>query len=475
MIDNLIWFRKDLRLNDNPALYYACVDEYKSASGILILNKKKWNEKIVSKNRIRFMYKNIFSLKRNLKKIGIELIFYTCRDFFEYTCLLYNFCYTNKVKELYFNKGIEKEDLEEDKIIIKKLKKITKCICFNGNLLIDPEKIKNKNKKTYKVYSYFLKSCISFISNNNINIIPFPKIRKNKLNLIKSYNDSIKIKKKLSPCYEEHALNKLNNFIKLKINKYHITRDFCINSTSFLSPYINIGVLSLRECINNIKNNNFDFIEKKNSGHFKWFSEIIWREFCHHLIIEYSDFFDSKKLIKWTKYIKWENKIKKIQAWKNGTTGFPIIDAAMRQLKKTGWMHNRLRMITSSFLVKDLLVDWKIGEKYFYYHLIDGNSAINNFNWQWISSSGICSSPYFRMINPITQSKKFKSIYKYIKFWIPELKNIPFNEIHEPYNWIIKNKINYPNQIIEHKTAKINFFKACKKAIYIFKSKNINK
>lgn len=228
-----------------------------------------------------------------------------------------------------------------------------------------------------------------------------------------------------------------------------------------LSPYLSLGVISARYCLQMIlkKYQKTELTIILNSS---WVNEIIWREFYYHLLINFPILGKSQSLLKWEKKIHWENNINYFNAWKNGQTGFPIIDAAMKQLNKTGWMHNRLRMITSSFLVKNLLIDWREGEKYFMYNLIDGDYALNNGGWQWSASIGSDSTPYIRIFNPLRQSKIFDKSGVFIKKYLPELKIIPNNYIHNPYEWIIKNdcKIDYPKPIINYKNSKEKFLSA---------------
>ncbi|MBZ2279396.1 MAG: FAD-binding domain-containing protein, partial [Buchnera aphidicola] len=190
-----------------------------------------------------------------------------------------------------------------------------------------------------------------------------------------------------------------------------------------LSPYLSIGVLSSRQCLMELlKNKNYTL---KTLYDMTWLNEIIWREFYYHLFIGYPYLSKCQSLQPWEKNIIWLNDAKKFHAWKNGNTGIPIIDAGMRQLKMIGWMHNRLRMITASFLVKNLLINWRKGEKYFMSQLIDGDCALNNGGWQWAASVGSDAVSYIRIFNPLLQSKKFDKDGKFIKKFIPELKIVP--------------------------------------------------
>ena len=168
----------------------------------------------------------------------------------------------------------------------------------------------------------------------------------------------------------------------------------------------------------------------------------------------------------WTEKIHWHNKQDEFNAWTQGLTGFPIIDAAMRQLNQTGWMHNRLRMLTASFLIKDLLIDWRWGERYFMSQLIDGDFASNNGGWQWAASTGTDAVPYFRIFNPTTQGRKFDPDGEFIRHWLPELANVPNRYIHTPHEWSAKtnNSLDYPLPIVDHAKARIRAIEAYEEA-----------
>jgi deoxyribodipyrimidine photo-lyase len=185
-----------------------------------------------------------------------------------------------------------------------------------------------------------------------------------------------------------------------------------------------------------------------------WQSELIWREFYQHLIYFEPKLSKGHSFTMWGDNLVWRNNPAEIEAWKRGRTGYPIIDAAMAQLNNTGWMHNRLRMVVASFLVKDLHVDWRIGEEYFMSNLIDGDYAANNGGWQWCASTGCDGQPYFRIFNPITQGEKFDSDGSFIRRWIPELETVPEQYIHKPWCWPKAKSLSYPSPIVDHKTER---------------------
>ena len=274
-----------------------------------------------------------------------------------------------------------------------------------------------------------------------------------------------KFEKNWSPS-ESEALQKCKDFVKEKITDYGNLRDIPgVNGTSKISPYLSFGQLNVEtvweEC-NKIKN--------KREGYRKYINELGWREFSHSLI-NYFPKMLSGNLRKEFDSFPWVENKKYLDAWKKGKTGYPIVDAGMRELYETGWMHNRLRMVTASFLVKHLRIHWKEGEKHFRNCLLDFNEANNVAGWQWVSGCGADAAPYFRIFNPMLQGERFDKKGVYVKKWIPELKNIPEEYIHKPWeiNTEIKNfklGINYPKPIVDHKKAReaaLNAFKKIKK------------
>jgi len=230
-----------------------------------------------------------------------------------------------------------------------------------------------------------------------------------------------------------------------------------LSATSELSAYLAIGVLSVRQCLARLQLEHPEFMQSPSSGAFGWFSQLIWREFYLHLLVMYPKLSKNQPFIDWTKRVQWRQSEQDFTAWRQGKTGYPIVDAAMRQLNQTGWMHNRLRMIAASFLIKDLLINWRRGEDYFMSQLIDGDLALNNGGWQWAASTGNDAAPYFRIFNPTTQSQRFDHGGDFIRQYLPELAQVPNEAIHQPHKWAKKNNIslNYPEPIVEHASARL--------------------
>jgi len=235
-----------------------------------------------------------------------------------------------------------------------------------------------------------------------------------------------------------------------------------ISGTSALSPYLRFGMLSAKQAILAAKNKSvINKPNKSNHGSEIWINELIWREFYQSILYHFPKVLTTAFNPKF-RDIVWRKSVQDLSAWKTGMTGYPIVDAGMRQLAATGWMHNRSRMITASFLVKHLLINWQEGERWFMEMLVDGDPAANNGGWQWVAGTGTDAAPYFRIFNPILQGKKFDPQGNYVRQWVPELQNVPQKFIHSPWEMTISEQQTfgvtlgktYPQPIVDHEFAR---------------------
>jgi deoxyribodipyrimidine photo-lyase len=369
-----------------------------------------------------------------------------------------------------------------------KLKNITEnydCDFFSYEdyLLHNVNTIVNSSGKYYSVFSPYYRQCIKYNVDKP---------------LIKKYTNYINFKYNIK---HEVTFNKINKFIfgnedgiyndnnndnndnnnneiednfistreeglkKIKAIKNHKQyaqdRDNLYQNTTRLSPYIKFGLVSIREVYHKI----FDLFGKKHD----LIRQLYWRDFYYNIAYNRPDIFKSKSFKKTYDAIVWKTNINFYTKWKEGKTGYPVVDAGMRELNATGYMHNRTRLITSNFLVKHLFIDWRKGEKYYASKLIDYDPSINNGNWQFSASSGADAQPYFRMINPWLQAIKFDPDCEYIKKWIPELRDVPVEDIHDWQNQYHEYNIDYPAPC---KIYDFNKLKKESKAIYLKAFKN---
>jgi deoxyribodipyrimidine photo-lyase len=260
------------------------------------------------------------------------------------------------------------------------------------------------------------------------------------------------------------AQRRLQSFVNdLRIQQYANTRDrMDLPGTAQLSPYLRFGMVSARQAVVTAQS----AIESAPNpsaakGATTWLNELIWREFYVSILYHFPQVRGANFQQKFNA-MPWENNKDQFLAWCKGRTGYPVVDAAMRQLVQTGWMHNRARMIVASFLVKHLLIDWRWGERFFMQHLVDGDPAANNGGWQWTAGCGTDAAPYFRIFNPILQGKKFDPHGKYVRRWLPELANVPLANLHTPWEMppLIQQEVgcvigrDYPRPIVEHSWAR---------------------
>ncbi len=275
------------------------------------------------------------------------------------------------------------------------------------------------------------------------------------------------------PGTEEEARNRLSSFIENEIEKYQSRRDrMDLEGTSQLSPYLRFGLISPREAFAKAQVARIQAKgDQKRSEISTWMDELVWREFYTAILYHFPRVMDGPFREDY-KDIRWRYAPEDLQAWQAGQTGFPIVDACMRQLLNTGWMHNRGRMIVASFLTKDLLINWQKGESWFMANLIDGDPAANNGGWQWSAGTGTDAAPYFRIFNPVLQGQKHDPDGEYIARWVPELSELPVKYRHEPWKMSqeegksrnFKLGKDYPQRLVDHKFARQRTLDAYKSA-----------
>ena len=459
----LFWLRDDFRINKN----YALIEATRNHDQVVVFYLYKKSIYHHQEAQKWWLSKSLFSFQKQLDNLNINLEIIKTDSF----KIFFDKLLTKKNISLYWNKVYEPDYLKFDEYLLKNLK--SKNILFKickGNVLNEIDEIKKGDGTPFKVFTPFWRTAEKYY----IEKIPLKEkiIKKclRKKNYLENRIDSKEILPKNNwfknfdkiwlPS-EESAIRELKNFIKNRIINYSEGRNFPnIIGTSKLSPFIKFGQIHVEtiwnECLN---------AKNKTIGTSKFLAEIGWREFNHSLINYFPHMLRNNYSKKFDKF-PWEKNTKFLSAWKKGLTGYPIVDAGMRELYSTGWMHNRVRMIVGSFLVKHLLINWKEGEKYFRNCLLDYSEASNVAGWQWVAGSGADAAPYFRIFNPILQGEKFDKEGDYVKKWVPELKNIPKKYIHKP--WELKDEKNfklgkdYPFPLVKHETARAKALNAFK-------------
>lgn len=458
---NIIWFRRDLRVQDNPALEQALTRDNILALYIYddidcIGEASKWwlHHSLVNLN-------NTLKGKLNIYQGNALNIFKTLSE--EYT-----------INNIHWNRCYEPQSIKRDTAIKEYFKEQgINAQSHNGSLLFEPWQIQNKTGSPYKVFTPFFKACLNCDTQPRIPInitLNTNKLTKannsldiNNLKLLPAINWTDGLTNKWS-IGEEYAQNKLQIFLKNKISNYKIGRDFpAQNDVSELSAYLHFGEISPNQVWYQTK----ELTQDKNTECF--LKELCWREFSHSLLYYFPEL-DHKNWQSQFDKFPWQNNQELFTAWKQGKTGIPIVDAGMRELWQTGYMHNRVRMVVASFLVKNLLIPWQEGAKYFWDCLVDADMANNSASWQWVAGCGVDASPYFRIFNPVTQGQKFDPTGEYIKQYVPELETLHGKYLYCPWeapDYILKNSnitlgTDYPLPIVDLKQSRESALEAYK-------------
>lgn len=459
----IFWFRKDLRLEDNSALseFLETSDKKSKLSFIYIKNRNTFN--YFGDKRIAFLTECLRVLSSSLKAFGYELQILEGKSVDVFGELSGQF----GAIELFCNKQVEPYCIERDKkveeIILRAGGKVN---AFDDTTLLTPGSVTNLDGKQYKVYTPFRNQIMKQISEKDFAArkVKFVGIHDQQMFLgaVTNLEAEVNSKQVLKGGRSE-GIRLLKSFYANGLTNYKSRRDFpALSGTSSLSAHLHFGTVSIREAYRAAmkKLNECNTEEELNEVR-TWINELLWREFYYHITfsnpqIAYSSFkreYDN---------VQWNVNDEHFNAWCEGKTGYPIVDAGMRQLKEEGWMHNRVRMITAMFLTKDLLIDWRFGEEHFAKHLIDLDFSSNNGGWQWSASTGVDAQPYFRIFNPYLQSKRFDPDGSYIRRYVKELSNLPADFIHEPdkmseelqRSYGVKIRVDYPLPIVDHSKAK---------------------
>ena len=430
---SLFIFRRDLRLEDNIGL----IESLQNSTEVIpcfIYDENLIKNLKDSKFRWNFLNESLVDLDIELKKRGTRLQVLEGKPEKVIEKIIKN----HKLEAVFLNTDFTNYSQKRDEKIYQTCKKNE--ISFHSTLdflLHNPNEVKTNEGSPYTIYSFFYKKARQF---------PIRGISKNiKKNYSKEIISNIQVKKLKIKNDEilggrKEAMKIIKNLDKFR--DYDKVRDFPgLNQTTMLSAHNKFGTISIREIHKHVK-------EILGSDH-TIMDEIYWREFFSYILFHFPHAQKTSFRQKFQK-IPWSKSKESFKKWSEGKTGFPIVDAGMRQLNETGFMHNRVRMIVASFLTKDLHIDWRLGEKYFAEKLIDYDPAVNSGNWQWAASTGCDSVPYFRIFNPWRQQEKFDSNCDYIKKWIPELKKMEPKTIHNLWSELPK-KMKYPKPMLIHK------------------------
>ena len=457
---NIFLHHRDIRYQDNTTLYKMYQEINEPISPIFIfppeqIDPKK--NKYFSNNLVQFMCESLQELDESYKKKKSKIHFFE-GDNVEILDKIHK---KNKIKSLGFNLDYSPYAKERDESIKKWCNKNDiVCYSFEDMLLTDILEGKSRSKTSdepYKVFTPFMRHLratykVDKVDKSKVKFTKFnsqikEELKAEEINKFYTNNDELNVESG-----RKEAIKKL----KLVKNQKHYDecRNFLTYNTTHLSAYINLGLLSIREVYHHC----MDVVGSKSGI----ITELYWRDFYYNILHYFGHVIGNSFRPEYDN-IKWRNDKKEFKAWCDGKTGFPIVDACMRQMNTCGWMHNRGRMIVANFLTKDLLIDWRWGEKYFATQLMDYNMSANNGGWQWAAGSGTDAQPYFRIFNPWTQSGNFDKDCEYIKKWVPELNDVENKHIHQWDKFCKEYDIDYPEPIVDHKKERENTLKVYKK------------
>ncbi|KZZ00032.1 MAG: deoxyribodipyrimidine photolyase [Oceanospirillaceae bacterium] len=458
----LMWFRTDLRVLDNPALMHSRRDDDEATLAIYFVTEKQWQQHDLGDRRTNLMKQAVCNLRESLDELGIPLLIVEKDTFAEASEALQHIIRTYDVSELNYNLEYEVNERHRDIELGQWCKasdvQVNK---FHDQCIVPPGDLKTQNNDPYRVYSPFRKAWLRLKKD----YIESPSAAPQQQDM-RTISHDIRdhwAEKSWTPDYNNDALwdpsedaahEQLKEFLDKDGLQYHEQRDIPeLDATSRLSFYLALGVLSPRQCIYTAWQRNGCLLSGGETGLDNWINELVWREFYRHLIVAYPELCKHRAFRPDYENIPWRDSSGDFERWCNGETGYPIVDAAMKQLLEQGWMHNRLRMVTAMFLTKHLLIDWHRGEKFFSQHLVDADLASNNGGWQWSASTGADGAPYFRIFNPVTQSERFDEQGHFIARYLPELNNLSPKARHFPDDKARK-ACGYPEAIVDHKAAR---------------------
>ena len=472
------WFKCDLRMTDNKALHLAS-EKAKSKDVPLIcihiISPQDYKAHMTSAVRVDFVLRTLEILKADLVELGIPLYVETVQKRKTIPDRIFELCETWGASHIYTNIEYEVDELRREALMTRQgIERGIAVEAVPDTCVVAPGELSSGSGGQYAVYSPWFRAWISYLHSHPHQLKMFDPPRQNPSSARSSFKDLFESQipeapenrkitgeerkryRSLWPAGEHEARERLGKFLKDRVSKYKDARNFpAANSTAMVSVHFSSGTLSARTAVATARDaNSTQKLDGGDKGIVGWISEVAWRDFYKHVLAHWPYVCMNKPFKPEYTNIKWEYNNELFEKWTTGRTGYPFYDAAMRQLNHTGYMHNRARMGVASFLAKDLLIDWRMGERYFMEHLIDGDFASNNGGWGFSASTGVDPQPYFRIFNPILQSEKFDEDGEYIRKWVPELAHVKGKAIHDPHGRGARGLGGYPKMCVDHKESR---------------------
>jgi deoxyribodipyrimidine photo-lyase len=457
----LVWFRRDLRTVDNSALHHAARKASRGVVSAFVVCSHEWLRHDDAPVKIDFWLRSLRVLSADLSRLNIPLVMVNASSVEDVPRALLSLAKRARCTSLWFNREYEVDEARRDEAVRRTFEADgLNVVALHDRVVFDPASHRTGDGRAYSVFTPFRNRFIRRVWEEGIEVLSRPR-RQPPIDVSPSpvpesvEGNSLSAQSDLWRAGETEALKRLRSFCRRRIGNYGSSRDMpAIDGTSALSPYLAAGVLSPRQCLAEARDANGGQWESGESdGATKWITELIWREFYQQVLVSFPRVSMNQPFKLATRRIRWSRNAEHLERWRQGRTGIPIVDAGMRQLLATGWMHNRVRMVTAMYFTKDLFLDWRLGERHFMRCLIDGDLGSNNGGWQWCASTGCDAAPYFRIFNPVSQSERFDRDGEFIRRWVPELAEVPGIAIHDPSRLTEaqRRRLDYPLPLVDRK------------------------
>ena len=461
----LVWFRSDLRVDDNTALHNA-LSEHQRVAAVFYATPQQWHEHTMAPVKAEFLWRSLSDLRDSLARIHVPLHVRVVPRFDDIARDLAALCDQLQCEALFANREYAINEMRRDAVIEKIMHdRDIAWHCYDDAVLLPPHAVRTQQGQPFKVFTPFKRALLDRIGDSVLHCLSNKKKAQPWFDAppLPAYPyESSNVPAEYWPAGEKAARKKLKNFIEHAIDNYKTLRDIpAEDATSRLSPYLSLGVISIRRCVEAALTVNAGQWQDGSEGVTTWLNELIWREFYLHVLAQFPRVSMNRPLRVETERVRWRDDERDFTAWSEARTGYPLVDAAMRQLVQTGWMHNRLRMVCAMFLSKYLLIDWRRGEAFFMRHLIDGDLAANNGGWQWSASTGTDAAPYFRLLSPLRQMERFDADARFCKQFLPELAALNAKILLQPGHPALL-QAGYPPPLVDLKFARERTLQAWK-------------
>ncbi len=453
----LVWFRSDLRVDDNTALHRACAAHARVAA-VFYATPAQWRDHDMGAVRGDFLWRNLAALRDALAALGIALQVRSVDRFADVGADLAALVTRLGAEAVHANREYPVDEVARDVAVERALRAAGIDFQLHHDAtLLPPGAVLTRQRQPFRVFTPFKRALFELVGDSPLQCLPAPRRREPWLAPVELPPAPFSpgaVPAALWPAGEESARERLSLFIDDGIVDYRRLRDLpAVDGTSRLSPYLALGVISIRRCVEAALAVNGGQWAGGDDGVDSWIGELVWREFYLHVLAHFPQVSRHRAFRPETERVRWLDDDAAFARWAEGRTGFPLVDAAMRQLTTTGWMHNRLRMVTAMFLSKYLLLDWRRGERFFMQHLVDGDLAANNGGWQWSASTGTDAAPYFRVLSPLRQAERFDPDGEFTKRFLPELRGVDAKLLLQPGHPALL-AAGYPAPMLDLKTAR---------------------